>query len=358
MSGHFSESSTQGPVFEGIVGTRGAERHYDGHITACCASRDNAGFAFATGEGDVILAARADLRDVSKWQDVQVHDGPVLALAPDVAGGTFLTGGEDCRLVRVSTGAQDTLAKERRWIEHVASWSDGRKGVIAFATGKDVQIRDGAGTEKLRTLEHGSTVSGLVFDAKGKRLATSHYNGTSLWFVQSKDGKPRVLEWKGSHIGIAMHPGGEALVTSMQENDLHGWRLSDGHNMRMSGYPTKVASLAFTRNGKWLATSGADCVVMWPFFGGGPMGKAPAEMPGIPGVLCTRVATHPTQDLLVAGFADGTVLMIDYLTQRVLPVCGAGGGSVTALAFSGDGCMLGYGTEEGRIGLVDLAAAA
>ena len=44
----------------------------------------------------------------------------------------------------------------------------------------------------------------------------------------------------------------------MQENALHGWRLSDGQHMRMSGYPSKTHILSFTRNGKWLATSGAD----------------------------------------------------------------------------------------------------
>ncbi|GBR07027.1 WD40 repeat domain-containing protein [Acetobacter oeni] len=343
-------------VFAGIVDHRGAERTTDGHITACCASRDNSAFAFATAEGDLIIADRADLKSPDKWTVVEAHDGPIPALAPDVAGNTFLTGGEDCKLARVSTDSVETLAKTRRWIEHVATWAGGKTQIIACATGKDVQIRKGDGTTLLRTLEHPSTVSGIAFDARGKRLAASHYNGASLWFVQSKDGKPRQLEWKGSHIGVAIHPGGEALVTSMQENELHGWRLSDGHNMRMSGYPSKVASLAFTRNGRWLATSGADCVVLWPFFGGGPMGKPPAEMPGIPGVLCTRVATHPTQELLVAGFANGAVLMIDYNSQRVLPVCTGDGDAVTALAISSDGCTLGYGTENGRIGLVNLSS--
>ena len=64
------------------------------------------------------------------------------------------------------------------------------------------------------------------------------------------------MEWKGSHIGVILHPAAEAVVTAMQENALHGWRLSDGQHMRMSGYPAKTASLSFSRNGKWLASSG------------------------------------------------------------------------------------------------------
>lgn len=345
-------------TLSGIVAERGAEQTVEGHITVCCASRDNSSFAFATGEGDLLIAPRETIRDTATWTTVQAHDGPVLALSPDVTGSGFLSGGEDCRLKRIVGGAVEELAKARRWIEHVACWSDGRKGTIAFASGKEVHLRGADGATALRTLEHPSTVSGIVFDAKGKRIAASHYNGASMWFVNSKDSTAKVYEWKGSHIGIAIHPAGEALITSMQENDLHGWRLSDGHNMRMSGYPTKVMSLAFTRNGKWLATSGADSVILWPFFNGGPMGKPPSELPGIPGVLCTRVATHPQQDVVVAGFADGTVLMMDQSSERVLPVCSAGGGSVTALSFSADGCILGYGTEDGRVGVVDLTAPA
>jgi hypothetical protein len=41
--------------------------------------------------------------------------------------------------------------------------------------------------------------------------------------------------------------------------------------------------------GQWywqaLATSGAESVVLWPFFGGGPMGKAPTEIAGGDDVL-------------------------------------------------------------------------
>ncbi|OUJ14669.1 WD40 repeat domain-containing protein [Acetobacter sp. DsW_063] len=350
-------STISPPNFPGLVDSRGAERRFDAHITGCCTSRDNSLLAFSTGEGDVILAPRSGLKTPDSWTVSQVHDGPALTIAPDVSSDAFLTGGEDCHLKRTSSsGTVETVARSRRWIEHVTTFSQGKTALIAFASGKEAQLWAGGGSEALRTFEHASTVSGLAFDGKGKRLAASHYNGLSLWFVQSKDGKPRLLEWKGSHLGVAIHPAGEAVVTAMQENELHGWRLSDGHNMRMSGYPSKIGSMAFTRNGKWLATSGADCVVMWPFFGGGPIGKPPMETPGIPGVNCTRVATHPTQDIVAAGFADGAVLMVDYTSHRVLPVCAAAGGPVSALAFSSDGCILGYGTEDGRIGALDLTA--
>jgi WD40 repeat protein len=198
-------------------------------------------------------------------------------------------------------------------------------------------------------------VTGLAFDGKGKRLAASHYNGASVWFTQSKTDNPRVLDWKGSHTGIAMHPAADAVVTAMQENALHGWRLVDGQHMRMTGYPAKPETLGFTRNGKWLASSGADAIVLWPFFGGGPMGKPPVELAQIEGVLCTRVACHPKEEVVAAGFADGTVVMAQIGTQKLLVVSRPVGQAISALAWSSDGGKLLFGTESGLAALVNLS---
>lgn len=352
-------SETKETLLRGLIEKRGAYRQVEGEITGCTASRDSSRFAFTTGEGDVVVAHRQDLMAPQAWATYAVHDGPVLSLSPDTLADSFLTGGDDGRLCRLDpTGEIEELGKTRRWVEHISTFVSDKSALIAAASGKNVELRDATGRTVIRTFEHPTTVGGIAFDPKGKRLAASHYNGVSLWFTQSKDGSARVLEWKGSHLGVAMHPGGEAVITAMQENDLHGWRLADGHNIRMSGYPTKVRSMSFSSNGKWLATSGADVVVMWPFFGGGPMGKPPAELPGAGGALCTRVAFHPSQEVVAAGFANGTVVMMEPATQRVLPVSLGHAGAITALAYSPDGCTLGFGTEDGVIGLLDLAATA
>ena len=238
-------------------------------------------------------------------------------------------------------------------MEQVASFGTGRGALLTCSAGKIAYLFDGIGA-KLKALPHPSTVTGLVFDTKGKRRGASHYGGASLWFVGAREDKPRLLEWKGSHTGIAIHPAGDALVTSMQETALHGWRLSDGQHMRMSGYPSKTESLAFSRTGKWLASSGAESVVLWPFFGGGPMGKPPVELAGGDTVLCTRVAFSPAQDVVAAGFSDGLVVLADVPTARILPVKPPGDGAITALAWNGDGAWLALGTAQGFAALVDL----
>lgn len=335
-----------------ILETRGVQRELGAFVVG--AAFDRSGFAcgFALGDGSVRIAPSGD----GEWGNVAAHDGAALSLAAGAVARSWVSGGDDGRFVAIA--ADGTLTEiagfGMKWVEKVASHADAKAGRLACAVGKLVHVFDGAG-KKLKSLEHPSSVTGLAFDAKGKRIAASHYNGASVWFVASSSDTPRKLEWKGSHTGIAISPDGDCVVTAMQENSLHGWRLSDGQHMRMTGYPSKTEALGFTKNGKWLASSGADSVVLWPFFGGGPMGKPPTELAGGDGVVCSTVAVHPTHDAVAAGFADGLVVMADITSARILPVMGPGRGSISALAWSPDGTHLGIGTETGFAAVVDFS---
>ena len=329
-------------------------RSLDEHVVAAGFVGGRATYALA--DGTVWLAG-------PEWQVHAVHKGAVLCLAQD--GDGVVTGGDDgrvCRLgasVSASVGASVTELASfgRGWVNAIAAHG----GTVAAATGKDVHVLAKGAT--LKVLPHPTTVTGVAFDGRGKRIAASHYNGCSLWFVAARVDTPRVLEWKGSHTGIVIHPGADAVVTSMQENSLHGWRLADGQQMRMSGYPTKTLAMGFTRSAKWLATAGAESIVLWPFTGGGPMGKQPMELAGGDAMLCTQVACHPRDETVAAGFADGLVVLADIATGRIVPVCGPGQGSgqgsgrgaVSALAWSSDGATLAWGTETGFAASVDLS---
>ena len=336
-----------------LLETRGVSEALGAFVVAAAFDRGSSQAAFGLGDGSVrVLALGSD-----DWRRVEVCDGGVLGLAADAAVGGFICGGDDGRFVRLGAdGAVGEIgAFGGKWVEQVASFWDGKAGVVACSAGKFVHLFS-AGGAKLKSLEHPSTVTGIAFDGRGKRVAASHYNGASVWFVNSRGGTPRRLEWKGSHIGVAVHPTAEAVVSAMQENALHGWRLPDGHDMRMSGYPAKPESIGFTKNGKWLASSGADTIVLWPFFGGGPMGKPPLELAQIENVICTRVACHPSDEVVAAGYADGTVLLADIAGKRVLRVAGGGQGPVSALAWAPSGGWLGFGTEEGFAGVIDFSA--
>ena len=286
---------------------------------------------------------------------VSVHDGACLSLAVDLEEQRVLTGGDDGRLVSTEPDGETTeiAAIAGRWVEPIAV--SRTSGLRAAAFGKTVSLfaQDG---RAVGTFDHANTVGGLAFDPKGRRIAAAHYGGISLWWAKHSTQEPERLGWSGSHLGLTWSPNGKYIVTTMQENELHGWRVSDSADMRMSGYPTKVKSMSWLPKGRYLATGGAESVVCWPFQGkDGAMGKAPLDLGwGFEGVV-TVVAAHPRHDVVAAGYKDGTTILVQIDRTHPVLVKRPGKGAVTALAWSADGQHLALGTESGFVGRIGLS---
>lgn len=277
-------------------------------------------------------------------------DGTILVSA--ATRRTLVTGGDDGLVVRTdANGVSETIHDaDGRWIDAIAARED---GAIAWSTGKAVFARDAQGIVKQCAVP--TTARGLAFAPKGYRLAISHYNGVSLWFPNTLTA-PDVLEWKGSHIDVSFSPDGRFVVTSMQESALHGWRVADKANMRMSGYPSKVRSQGWSADGDWLATSGADSCVVWPFRDkDGPMNKAPREC-AVRKAKVSKVAFHPKALLLAVGYEDGWILLARLTdeTEMLVRRPDADRDAISALAWSDDGLQLLFGTAGGDAGLLAL----
>ena len=322
-------------------------RDYGAYVVAAMAS----GRLFAASFGDGIVRLFDSETPEAEPAAVTAHSGAALSLAADITTGSFLSGGDDGKLMRIAPPAVgEPIAEVKgRWIEHVVAHSGGYR---AYAAGRDVYVVAKSGAT--RKLEHPTAVGGLAINPKGKRLAASHYNGVSLWWLGAAEGTASVLAWKGSHLQLLWSPDGDYVVSTMQENSLHGWRLSDGEHMRMSGYAAKIRALAFTRRGQFLATGGADTVVCWPFTGGGPMGKAPLEFGTAGGAVVTALAANPKHDVIAAGFENGIVILGQPGPGGAALIIGEDGPPVTALAWNPDGDRLLAGTEAGLVHLVDF----
>ncbi|MGO9047313.1 MAG: WD40 repeat domain-containing protein [Xanthobacteraceae bacterium] len=280
---------------------------------------------------------------------VTVHGGAILATAAD--GERVVSGGDDGKVIATDAkGESRTLASDARyrWIDHVALGPD---GAVAWSAGKTAFVQG----KELREFEAPSTVGGLAFLPKGFRLAIAHYNGATLWFPNAPQAALEKLEWKGSHLGGTVSPDGRFLVTTMQEPMLHGWRLVDRQHMRMAGYAARVTSLGWTSSGDWLATSGANQLILWPFqTKDGPMGKQPRLLAPAEHRIGV-VACHPRQDVVAAGYSDGMLLLVRIDDGAEILAKKPGDAPVTALAWSGDGLFLAWGTENGEAGIIDLA---
>lgn len=316
---------------------------FDAFVTSAVTDVGSRVAGFALGDGMLRLVPLAG----GEPERLALHEGTILALAAHPQGG-FVTAGDDGRVMRVTgAGAPTELASHRgQWIEHLVVTA---AGGIAYSVGRDIHRLgpDGAALPALGP--HPSTVAGL--DTRGSLLAAVHYNGVTLWDLDAAEPVPRSLVWKGSHIAVALSPDLRFVATSLQDGEVHGWRLANGTEMRMSGYPAKVRSLSWAHDASLLATSGNAVLVAWPFDGEGPEGRAPLEVADAKGALATRVACHPSLPLIAGGYASGWISLTDGATKRGARFQLSRGAPVSALAWSSDGAHLIAGAEDGRVAI-------
>lgn len=278
-----------------------------------------------------------------------VHDG-LLCATLDQTKTRLITGGEDGKVCASAGETTEVLAEAgRKWISSVAS---GPQGAIAYAAGRSAFVRFSDGRTK--EFQHPRTVEGLAFSPKGMRFGVARYNGVTLHFPAT-DGKPTELEWAGAHTAITFSPDGNFVVTAMQENALHGWKLADGKHMRMSGYPAKVKSMSWSVKGKWLASSGAPAAIVWPFQAkDGPMGKAPLELGTRGNSMVTAVACHPSQEVAAIGYDDGMVMAVRFADSKEVLLRRPGKGAVTSMMWDDEERRIAFGTETGDCGVIDI----
>lgn len=301
---------------------------------------------FALGDGAVLVAARE-----GESKRIATHNGVILSAALHPDGKRLVTGGDDGRLnIVAGDGAVATLAELRKWVDHVVSAP--ATGVIVAGVGKEAIVF--RGDKESHRYAHATSLGGLALDAKGRRLVATHYNGATLRYVLTADDKGSALNWAGSHLAVTISPDADYVVTGMQENALHGWRLPDKTDLRMDGYPAKTRSFSWDKRGRWLATSGANAAIVWPFVGKlGPQSKAPLQ-PGERQALVTAVAFHPSEEVLAIGYSDGAALVVRFADSVGMELDEPGEGPVTALAWSADGKRIAIGDEAGRGAIVDV----
>lgn len=298
---------------------------------------------FVLGEETLLFADEGERR-------VPIHGGGILVSVCD--GERIVTGGDDGKLVATDVGGKHhalAVDDKQRWIDQIALGPD---DAVAWSAGKTAHVLMKKGDERL--FEAPSTVAGLAFAPKGFRLAIAHYNGATLWFPNAAGAKPERLEWKGSHLGVTISPDGKFLITTMQESMLHGWRIADAKHMRMSGYSARVRSLSWSAGGAFLATSGSEQLILWPFDGkDGPMGRQPKILAQSESRVVV-VACHPKQPVVAVGYAEGEVKLVRIDDGAMILVRHGDGQPVSALGWSGTGQMLAIGTESGAAGILAL----
>jgi WD40 repeat protein len=281
--------------------------------------------AFAAGDGCLHVSAI----DGGGTAKIEVHGGAILSACCSSDGREVLSGGDDGSARIAGT--------------------DG----VAFASGRDVQVHAEGITQ---TIELPSACGGLAFAPKGRRLAIAHYGGVMLASSAPAGWTTQHLAWKGSHIGVTWSPDCRFLLTVMQESALHGWRLADQTSLHMGGFPAKPRSLSWSRNGHWLATSGGQGLLLWPFKGkDGPMGHSARQLVARDD-LASAVAFHPKGRLIAVGYGDGAIVLMDWAAETMAVMRAPDREAVHKLLWAPHGAWLAFAAGESLVGVINMAA--
>lgn len=315
----------------------------DAYVTAASMNSGVASFAFGDG-------AIASLHPPYDQQKIY-HGSEGVIHALSQKGKEILFGDEYGQLNIMKEDGMITKVHQfkHEWIEHIVF--DKRQSLGAIVAGKTLALWDGKYLRQFS--DHPSTISGVAFSKKGNRIATAHYNGITIW---SRDSDKPVFKhvWKGSHISITWSPDMKYIITGTQEMDLHVFDLPNNQHFYMSGYLAKVRSFSWNSKGDILFTSGCNQILGWNFGRGGPAGKAPLMLGPDIEALVTQVSCHPKETILVAGYDNGLVLLIDTETGKYVPILKKDGDAITCCQWDLTTDCLVYGTEQGKYGVIKV----
>ena len=195
-------------------------------------------------------------------------------------------------------------------------------------------------------------VVALAFNPSGDRLLTVGHNHTAcIWKVTpavpesgtqapvgaTGDEPLRLNGHNGSVLAVAWSPDGRWIATGGKDNLIILWEASTGRECRrFRGHTNQVLALAFSPDHCLLASGSEDTTVrLWNLDSG-----RCAQVLTNPHCPILSLAFSPHGRLLASGGEDGTARLWNLRTWSELHPLQVSASGVTGLAFSPDGCRL------------------
>ncbi|MCL7454245.1 MAG: WD40 repeat domain-containing protein [Anaerolineae bacterium] len=160
----------------------------------------------------------------------------------------------------------------------------------------------------------------------------------NVWLLETATGSRRRLPVEGAAISLALAPDGSHLALGMWDSSVQLLELPDGELVQtMTGHPAQVQSVAFSPDGRLLASSSMEEARLWHTNDGSPIHVL--EVPR--GGWIESAVFSPDGDLLAALASDGRVFLWQVLGgERLKTLQARDDGWSGQLAFSPDGASV------------------
>ncbi|MEV4622938.1 caspase family protein [Asanoa sp. NPDC049573] len=223
---------------------------------------------------------------------------------------------------------------------------DGR--LLAAATGERVVVFDVGSGEPVGEplIGHRHLVLAVRFTPDGRRLATGGADGSvRIWDAETRQREFPVLAPHTRWVrAVAFNPDGTRLAGASDDGAVSLWNLAQGSRpIPGPRFDQSLYCLAYSPDGRWLATGGADHLVHLCRPGRTVSLRGHADH-----VL--SLAYHPDGLFLASGGRDRTVRLWDLTSDPAAEIaCNRHQGWVQSVAVSPDGALIASACHDGRV---------
>jgi WD40 repeat protein len=334
------------------IATGNEIRRFQGHegsVWSVAFSPDGKDLARSSSDNTVRLWEVATGNEIRRFQG---HEDSVWSVAfspdgKDLASASF---DNSVRLWEVATGNEI-----RRFKGHESSfWSaafspDGR--VLASSSLDDtVRLWEVAtGTEIRRFQGHKYSVLSAAFSPDGRALSsTSEDNSVRLWEVATGN---EIRRFQGHKNPVAFSPDGNALASASEDNTVRLWEVATGNEIRrFRGHENPLLSVAFSPDGKDLASSSGNSVRLWKVANGNEIRRFRGHEYSV-----VSVAFSPDGKALASASRDDTVRLWEVATGNEIRRFQGHENPLLSVAFSPDGKALASSSEDHTVRLWEVA---
>jgi len=272
-------------------------------------------------------------------------DVSAVGFKPD---GQYLISASDDGTIRIwnTASGEEALALVRgaNPIREMALSSNGQW--LAFSTSdKMIQLWSLTDQRIVLQLEAKSTIYSLIFSPDGQHLAMAGDDQTvRLLDVNSKKEVGQLAGHTGPVTSLAFSPDGKLLASGggAKDNTVRLWDVTDRKELaQLARHQDAIYAVVFSPDGRWIASGSADKTVrVWSV-----ATKEPERLLTGHSQAVISLAFSPNSELLVSGGAnqDSTLRLWEVASGQRVASFSAHSGGINSLAFSPDGKLLASG---------------
>lgn len=306
-----------------------------------------------------ILASGSIDRTVKLWdistghcfKTLQGHSSEIYSVAFSPDSQTLASGSTD-RVVRLWNLDGKCCQSLQGHLNAISSVSFNCKQLLASASlDGTVKLWELQSGKCLRTLHgHTNLILSVTFSSDGQTLASGSFDKTiRLWDVNTGQCLQLFQEPTYSIVEVAFSPD-STILASTSDNKVKLWDLKTGQCRQIQAHDNQVLCLAFSPDGKLLASGGFDRTIkLWSV---DDDGKSFQVLSGH-NKRVLAVAFSPDGRTLASGSDDSSIRLWDVASGRCRQVLLGHSRGVFSVAFSPDGTTLVSSSEDETIKLWD-----